>query len=58
MGEQLNDQLPPGMGMMDFHRVLKQFGEGCIHTLEIHSRHMLDDVLTGIEQIRSHTMSR
>jgi len=55
--KQLNDHLPPGMGEMDFHRVLKQFGKGCIHTLEIHSRHALEDVLMGIKRIRGYSMS-
>jgi sugar phosphate isomerase/epimerase len=54
---QLNDHLPPGLGSMDFGKILEQFGWGSMHTLEIHPQHTLECVLNGIEKLRCYSMS-
>ncbi|UCB45072.1 MAG: sugar phosphate isomerase/epimerase [Spirochaetota bacterium] len=49
----LNDHYPPGFGSLDLKPVLRQFHSDTLFTLEINRRHTEDEVIQGIESLKS-----
>ncbi|MBN2325118.1 MAG: sugar phosphate isomerase/epimerase [Spirochaetes bacterium] len=48
----LTDHLPPGIGTLDFDRILSEFEETLPYTLEIHPRFAPREVISGIEHLK------
>jgi sugar phosphate isomerase/epimerase len=53
VGLDLQDHYPPGQGILDFARILEPFGTNTQFTLEINSRHSLDELVVGIESLQN-----
>jgi sugar phosphate isomerase/epimerase len=53
MDENLLDHYPPGEGILDIHRLLEQFDERALLTLEINARNDFESVIRGIRYLRT-----
>jgi sugar phosphate isomerase/epimerase len=49
----LVDHYPPGFGSLDLKPVLRQFDDNTLFTLEINHRHSIDEVIAGIDTLKS-----
>lgn len=50
--QNLQDHYPPGYGILDFSKILKEFNRQTLFTLEINHRHSFDTVLRGLKYLR------